>query len=47
MTIKEIREDLKEIRYYYGMSDLFKIGERTIAPQAVLDKVDKYNKVIS
>ena len=47
MTIREIREDLREIRYYYGMSDLFKIGEQTIAPQAVLDKVDKYNKVIS
>ena len=47
MTIKEIREDLKEIRYYYGMSDLFKMGEQVVVPQAVLDKVERYSKAIS
>ncbi len=47
MTFKEIREDLKEIRYYYGMQDLFKSGSKLIPPQYILDKVEKYNKAIS
>ena len=47
MTFKEIREDLREIRYYYGMSDLFKAGSKLIPPQAIVDKVEKYNKAIS
>jgi hypothetical protein len=47
MTVKEIREDLREIRYYYGMSDLFKAGSKLIPPQAIVDKVEKYNKAIS
>lgn len=47
MTIKEIREDLKEIRYYYGRQDLFKSGSKVVPPQFVLDKVEMYNKAIS
>ena len=47
MTVKEIREDLREIRYYYGMSDLFKSGSKLIPPQAIIEKVEKYNKAIS
>lgn len=47
MTVKEIREDLREIRYYYGMSDLFKSGSKLIPPQAIVEKVERYNKAIS
>lgn len=47
MTFKEIREDLKEIRYYYGMADLFKRGSKLIPPQSILDKVERYNKAIA
>lgn len=47
MTVKEIREDLREIRYYYGMSDLFKAGSKLIPPQAIVEKVERYNKAIS
>lgn len=46
MTIEEIRQDLKDIRYYYGMSDLFKTGAKLIPPVAVVQKVEKYNKVV-
>lgn len=46
MTIEEIRQDLKDIRYYYEMSDLFKNGAKIIPPIAVLEKVAKYNKVV-
>ncbi len=47
MTFREIREDLKEIRYYYGMSDLFKAGSKLIPPQAIVEKVERYNKAMS
>ena len=47
MTIKEIREDLKEIRYYYGMSDIFKSGSKLIPPKAIVEKVEKYNAAVS
>ena len=42
MTVKEIREDLREIRYYYGMSDLFKAGSKLVPPKAIIEKVEKY-----
>lgn len=47
MTFKDIRQDLKEIRYYYGMSELFKTSAKIIPPQSILEKVEKYNKAIS
>ena len=47
MTIKEIRDDLKEIRYYYAMEDLFKSGSKLVPPKAVVEKVAKYNAAIS
>ena len=47
MTIKEIREDLREIRYYYGMEDLFKSGSKLVPPQAIIDKVAKYNNAMT
>ena len=47
MTVKEIREDLREIRYYYGMSDLFKAGLKLVPPKAIVEKVEKYNKAVS
>ena len=43
MTVKEIREDLREIRYYYGMSDLFKAGSKLVPPKAIIEKVEKYD----
>ena len=46
MTIEEIREDLKEIRYYYGMSDLFRVGSKLVPPVQITQKVERYNKVI-
>lgn len=47
MTFKEIREDLKEIRYYYSMQNLFMFGAKITPPQYVLKKVEKYNNAIS
>lgn len=46
MTIEEIREDLKEIRLYYGMQKTFEMGEKYAAPSVVAEKVKRYNSAI-
>lgn len=46
MTIEQIRQDLRDIRYYYGMEDVFKTGAKSVPPVAVMEKVEKYNKVV-
>ena len=46
MKMEQIRDDLKEIRYYYSMKDLFNKGESKVKPTAVLEKVEKYNKLM-
>ena len=39
MTIKEIKNDLKEIRYYYAMVESLKLGTKLIPPQHITEKV--------
>ena len=46
LTINQVREDLKEIRYYYSMQELFDSAANTVKPIALLDKVERYNAVI-
>lgn len=46
MTIKEIKNDLKEIRYYYAMVESLKLGSKLIPPQHITEKVERYNEII-
>lgn len=46
ITINQVREDLKEIRYYYSMQKLFDSAANTVKPVAILNKVDRYNAVM-
>ncbi|MFR6056183.1 MAG: hypothetical protein ACLUHK_06330 [Eubacteriales bacterium] len=46
LTLNQIREDLKEIRYYYSRKEMFDEHSGNIAPNAVLDKVRKYNEAV-
>ena len=46
MTIKEIKNDLKEIRYYYAMVESLKLGSKLIPPQHTTEKIEKYNEII-
>lgn len=43
LTKVEVRNDLKEIRYYYAMKDLFDRSSQTVKPLAIVQKVDRYN----
>lgn len=46
LTINQVREDLKEIRYYYSLQKAFDAASDTLKPVALLDKVSKYNEAI-
>lgn len=46
LTLKTIREDLKEIRYYYSRKSIFDEAFRQVAPNCILDKVRKYNDAV-
>ena len=46
LNTNQIREDLKEIRYYYSMRELFDSAAITVKPLAILNKVDRYNTAI-
>ena len=42
-TDNQIREDLKDIRYYYSLQKVFEQGAKYVRPVAVLQMVDRYN----
>lgn len=43
---KTIRADLREIRYYYSMKDLFDRMSKIVKPVKLLEKVDRYNRAM-
>ncbi|MDE6867639.1 MAG: hypothetical protein K2J83_00640 [Clostridia bacterium] len=45
MTLKEIREDLQEIRYYFTHKAAFDNAIKVIGVNSVMDKVERYNKI--
>lgn len=46
MTTKEIRNDLKDIRYYYSRKDKIDRASENIGANGIYAKVEKYNKAI-
>jgi len=46
LTLSQIREDLKEIRYYYSRKNQFDEASHQVGPNAVMEKVTKYNAII-
>ena len=46
ITIQKIREELREIRYYYSKQKMFDDAGITIVQSSVLDKVNRYNQAI-
>ncbi len=43
LTTNQIRSDLREIRYYYSMKELFDRSSKTVKPLAIGQKVERYN----
>lgn len=47
MELSVIKEDLKDIRYYYSRKELFeKASTYSVGKNNILDKIEKYNDVI-
>lgn len=46
MTFDQVRDDLKEIRYYYSMKELFDLASNTVQPVDLLKKVARYNEAM-
>ena len=46
MTIKEIRKDLSEIKYYYSRIKEFNYAENTVGKNDIIFKAEKCNNVI-
>ena len=42
----EIREDLKDIRYYYSRKDMFEKASQSIGKNTIYEKVEMYNNLI-
>lgn len=47
MELSVIKEDLKDIRYYYSRKELFeKAATYSVGKNTILEKIDKYNNAI-
>ena len=46
ITVKEIRNDLKDIKYYYARKDKIDKASASIGANGIYEKVEKYNKAI-
>ncbi len=46
MTAKNIRDDLRDIRYFYSRKELFDKTASSVGTNIIFEKVEKYNQVI-
>lgn len=45
-NLAKIREDLKDIRYYYSRKTVFDSVSQTVGENSILEKINKYNNAI-
>ena len=46
LTLKQIRDDLKDIRYYYSRKEAFEQGFRVVGSNDIVGKAKRYNTVM-
>ena len=46
MTIQDIKDELQEVKYYYGHKVIFDRALSTVSKNKVLDKVARYNNLV-
>lgn len=46
ITVRQVREDLKEIKYYYARKDKIDEASANMGANEIYKKVEKYNKAI-
>ena len=45
-TLNKIREDLKDIRYYYSRKEIFEKVSDSVGENKILEKIEIYNAVV-
>lgn len=46
MTIKQIKEDLKDIKFYYSKQQDIEKAAKVVGPCEMQEKVERYNKAV-
>lgn len=47
VTLKQVRDDLKEIRYYYSRKEIFEQGGRIVGDSVgIVEKAKRYNSAV-
>lgn len=46
ISLEKIREDLKDIRYYYARKHIFDTVKSNVGLNKILDKVEIYNQAM-
>ena len=46
ISLNEIREDLRDVRFYYMRKKVFDANAKSVGVNAIQKKVDKYNSVV-
>ena len=46
MELNKIREDLKDIRYYYTRKSMFDKASASVGENTILNKIEKYNSLV-
>ena len=47
ISVQKVRDDLKEVRYYYARKELFDEAFAKIGKNKVLSKVERYNQAVA
>ena len=47
MTVKQVKRDLEEIKFYYANQVDFELAAKSIGESAIASKVKKYNEAIT
>ena len=46
LSLAEIREDLKDIKYYYSRKEVFEKVSDKVGKNSIIEKITKYNNVV-
>ena len=46
MTIRQVKEDLREIRYYYGKQKELDGASRTVGTSSITEKIERYHTAV-
>lgn len=46
MTVQQVKDDLREIRYYYAKQKELDSASRTVGTSSITEKIERYNTAV-